>query len=127
MNAENFKILSDYISEWNKSEDKPSNEKVFIDEFIKLLDNFPDEREVEFDGDGSYFGKQVTLLPFSYYGKPDRNLSFEVAYRQDQIRVYTAHHHGFWNPEYINIHAADEDFNRLKESLYNMLKNVFGL
>jgi hypothetical protein len=127
MKESDFKQLSEYVSEWRTKDLKPCNEKVFINEFIKLIDNYPDEREVTFDGDGSYFGKQVTLEPFSFYGRSDRNLAYEVAYSNSTIRVYNADHHGFWNPEFISMDSSHEDFTRLKDSLYKFLTTVFGL
>jgi hypothetical protein len=54
--------LKEYIKNWTIIEgNKPCNEDLFINEFIDLITNLSDDRDVTFDGDGSYFGKQVTL------------------------------------------------------------------
>lgn len=123
-----FDPLADYITNWKQLDGlKPSNEPIFIEWFIKLLENYPDDREVEFDGEGAYFGKQVTLKPFSFYGRTSGVLDFEIAYHPDLISVYTAHHHGFWNPEYIKMDKSHNDFSYLHSCLINFLKTVFGL
>src|SRR4051812_12696399 len=99
---DDFKPLIDYIDNWNLIDgQKPNNEPTFLIWFVKLIQNYPDDREISFDGDGSYFGKQVTLEPFSFYGKSPRQLCFEVAYSNDNICVYKKDHHGFWTPCFI--------------------------
>lgn len=123
-----FSKLIDYVDNWHKIEGiKPSNEPLFVLEFVELLKNFPDEREITFDGEGAYFGKQVTIEPFSFYGKSARQLAFEIAYSNDIIRVYNADHHGFWNPEFINMDKSNIDFEDLKRELFDFLTKIFGL
>jgi hypothetical protein len=120
--------LMAYVDNWAAIDGlKPCNEEEFIVLFYKLLAGFPDEREVSFDGEGSYFGKQVTLEPFSYYGRPPSQLRFEVAYSHGSIRVYSANHNGFWYPEFIRMSKGDVGFDSLKGVLFNFLEGVFGL
>lgn len=129
MKQSEFEPLIQYVKNWNSIDGlKPNNEPEFINEFIKLIANYPDDREVEFDGEGAYFGKQVTLRPFSYYGKGPRELEFEMAYSPDYISIYTANHHGFWNPEYVKVdrkmHTA---FYEIYPVLMTFLKGAFGI
>ena len=128
MKESDFEKLKQYIRDWNAIDGiKPQNEPLFMFEFVKLLQNYPDEREVEFDGEGAYFGKQVTLLPFSTWGKQSNELNFEVAYDKSEIRVYSGRNNGFWWPEFIRITNVDPDFKPLYDVLIGFLKNVFGL
>ena len=56
-----MKILSDYISHWKSIEGiKPKNDKLFIDEFCVLLSK-TDNNDISYDGEGSYFGNQVSI------------------------------------------------------------------
>lgn len=121
--------LEDYISKWSSVDDvKPCNEQDFYELFTELLKSDLDDRDFEFDGDGSYFGKQVSLNVGSSYSWGSRNtLSFEIVYSNDRIRVYTGNHNGFWTQEYIDMDASDERFNYLKAVLFTKLREVFGL
>lgn len=129
MKKEEFEPLIQYVKDWQKTEFvKPQNEQLFIDGFITLIKNYPDDREIEFNGEGAYFGKQVTLSPFSYYGYTSCDeLMFEVAYCEDKISIYTAHHYGFWSPEFLRMDKTDNRFSELKTELFKFLSNCFGL
>jgi hypothetical protein len=128
MTKEEVQQLSNYVIKWIAIDGlKPSNEQEFFDLFIKLLEDYPDDREITFDGDGAYFGKQVTLEPFSYHSRARRELRFEVAYSETTIRVYSANHEGFWYPEFISMDNTNPGFIALKITLFNFLKNAFGL
>lgn len=123
-----FEKLIEYVDNWNAIEGiKPKNEPLFVIEFAKLIENYPDEREVSFDGEGSYFGKQVTLEPFSFWGKAPRQLSFEVSYDENNISVYKKDHHGFWTPEFLYMKKGDVDFEDVKKLLFDFLLKTFGL
>lgn len=125
---EDFKELIEYVDNWNAVQGvKPCNEQVFIEWFLMLIQNYPDYREVSFDGEGSYFGKQITLQPFTFWHRGPRQLAFEVSYSKDEIRVYKADHNGFWQPEFIAMRADNKSFECLKTELFNFLTNVFGL
>lgn len=121
--------LEDYIAKWSSVDGvKPCNEQDFYELFTELLKSDLDAQDFEFDGDGSYFGKQVSLNVGSSYSYGFRNtLSFEIAYSNNLIRVYTGNHNGFWTPEYINMDNSDERFNHLKSVLFTKLQEVFGL
>lgn len=128
MKQDDFTALIEYIDKWNAIEGvKPKNEPLFVVEFIKLLNNYPDDREVTFDGEGAYFGKQVTLEPFSFFGKSPRQLRFEMAYSDTLIKVYTATHDGYWNPEYLSMGKDDVNFEDVKGEVFKFLHRVFGL
>ena len=81
--------------------------------------------DVTFDGEGSYFGKQVTISKDTNYRIS--NYGFEIAYSDNHIRVYTSNHHGFQVPEFIDLYDKDEDFKELKELLNTKLKELLGL
>ena len=121
--------LEDYIAKWSSIDSvKPCNEQNFYELFTELLKSDLDDRDFEFDGEGSYFGKQVSLNIGSLYSWGFRNtLSFEIAYSNDRIRVYTGNHNGFWTQEYIDMDSSDERFNYLKAALFTKLREVFGL
>jgi len=129
MKNEDKDALIQYVDQWNAINDiaKPQNEKTFIDLFYKLFLEDYDDREVEFNGQGSYFGYQVTLYPDSMYGKTHRNLKFEVAYNKENISVYSANHNGFWYPEFIRLKKGDPEFDALILAWMNFLTCVFGL
>lgn len=124
---EQFKELISYVKEWETKDLKPCNEEVFIKEFLYLIENYPDDREITFDGEGSYFGKQITIEPFSYFGKAPRELNFEISYNENNISIYSGNHNGYWFPEYLSIHRSHPDFEEIQTKLYRFLSKVFGL
>jgi len=120
--------LKEYIKNWTIIEgNKPCNEDLFINEFIDLITNLSDDRDVTFDGDGSYFGKQVTLHLNSGVWIGDPLVYFEIAYSQTQISVYKANHEGFWVPEFISMYNGHPRFEELRNALLKLLYKVFGL
>jgi hypothetical protein len=127
MKTEDRDAMIAYIDKWNAIDGfKPANEKEFIDLFYKLFLDY-DDRELEFNGEGSYFGKQVTLYPDSMYGKTHRNMRFEVSYNKERISVYSGNHNGFWVPEFINITKNEPEGEALILAFLNFLTGVFGL
>lgn len=116
--------LIDYVADFKNipSGKKPCNEQVFIDMFIKFLD--PDLC-FEFDGDGAYFGKQITISRSPYMGYDA--LTFEIAYSNNTIRIYDGNNNGYWVPEYVNMTHTDERFDNLKNILFNFIKQQIGI
>ena len=122
-----MKILSDYISHWKSIEGiKPKNDKLFIDEFCVLLSK-TDNNDITYDGEGSYFGNQVSIKFESQYRKPDRNLCFEIAYSRNEIRVYDFYNEGYWTPEYLSIQKGEQYFDLIEHHLFKNLVRLFGL
>lgn len=120
--------LKEYIENWISIEGlKPCNEELFINEFINLLNTIDDDRDISFDGEGSYFGKQITLHWNSGVWVGDPLINFEIAYSQSSISVYTANNHGFWTPEYLSMTSKDARFDEVKTALFKLLYRVFGL
>jgi len=120
--------LREYIKNWIAIEgQKPENEEPFVNGFIELVANLNDERDVSFDGEGAYFGKQVRINLNSGVWIGDPLINFEIAYSEDQIRVYTANHHGYWNPEYLSMTKEHPRFNDVKKPFFKLLYRVFGL
>lgn len=121
--------LENYIHDWNKIEgNKPVNEEEFINLFVIFLRSVNDYDEVTFDGDGAYFGKQIQILKGGQIGRADHDLSFEIAYMPDyKISVYTANHHGFWQPEYLCLAPEHPEFNRVQTELFSAIYKAFGL
>jgi hypothetical protein len=122
-----FKKLNEYLSKWHsiEEEEKPCNEDDFINPFIELLNNADSySYDLSFDGDGSYFGKQITI---SFYKKEYHPFCFEVAYSQKNISVYTANHHSYWTPEYVRLTSKDARFEEIKKPLFEFLLQAFGL
>ena len=122
-----MKILSDYISQWKLIEGiKPKNDKLFIDEFCVLLSK-TDNYDITYDGEGSYFGNQVSIKFESQYRKCDRNLCFEIAYSRNEIRVYDYHNEGYWTPEYLSLKKGEQYFDLIEYHLFKNLTRLFGL
>lgn len=121
------KQLESYIQNWQEAEGiKPINEQVFYDLFLEFIKTI-DANEIDFDGNGSYFGSQVSIYK-------DRNytyrpyLYFEISYEIDhKISIYTGVHSGFWTPEYIRMTPDDDRFNLLQSTLIDSLAKAFGL
>lgn len=91
-----------YIKQWNKIDGiKPQNDPEFIKEFMLFVDGTEGDHW-EFSGENGYCGFTAVVCetPLYLYG---RGLSFEFAYGNDFVKVFTANHHGFWVPEYINL------------------------
>ena len=124
----NLDNLSTMVQRWKDVEGiKPQNDQKFIDAFSKCLleANYED---FTFDGDGAYFGKQVTWeVDSQYWGIRDPHLNFEIAYPDKEIRVYDGRNNGFWVCEYISMNKDHESFNYLKEALFQKLQEVFGM
>ena len=122
-----MKILSEYISNWKQIEGiKPINEPIFIEEFSKMLPQI-ETCDISYNGDGSYFGQEVSIIFGSYGMNIDRNLCFEIAYSQTEIRVYDGNHAGYWTPEYLSLKKGQENFDVIKELLFSNLIRLFGL
>jgi hypothetical protein len=121
-----MEYLKKYIEKWRKEKLKPCNEVEFIEGFIKMLNSDEYLLDCEFDGDGAYFGKQI-IIAYCPHIRGDRDLSFEIAYSNDKISVYTANHNGFWQPEYLKLESGQARFNDVKEPLFKVLYRFFGL
>jgi hypothetical protein len=100
---------------------KPVNTPEFIKAFVKFLKEV-DTDFVTFRGNNE-IGKQVVIQD-GYFGSM---YDIEVAYSPTHISVYTAHHHGFWAAPYLNLSEGHPEFERVKESLFELLYKVFGL
>lgn len=124
-----FDRLRDYVRNWDKIKNGifPVNEKEFIELFSYFLLNIEDERDVCFDGDGAYFGKQVTIQWNSGVWRGDKDLTFEVPYCDRKIVVYTGNNEGFWVSPYIDLTPNDEYFYLIQTSLFKLLFRAFGL
>lgn len=120
--------LKEYIKNWLTIEGKkPCNEDLFVNGFIDLLNKIDDDRDISFDGEGSYFGKQITLHWNGGVWVGDPLIHFEIAYSESHISVYKADHQGFWTPEYLSMSHKDSRFNEVKKHLFKLLYRVFGL
>ena len=120
------KLENEINSFWN-SLDRTKNCVEMLKPFLDFLDLITDERDVTFDGEGSYFGKQITINYNSQYNS--RNpFQFEIAYDfEDKISIYTANNNGFWVPEYFVLIESHPDFEETKNKLNEFLKRIFGL
>jgi len=81
--------LKDYLKHWHAIEGiKPKNVPYFIDLFEAFMDGLTDSRDISFDGDGSYFGQQVTIAEDSVFCNVE--FGFEICYCATIVRVYTS-------------------------------------
>lgn len=128
---ENINALKEYINLFqlmlNNGESIIQNKDEIIDIFIQFFNNIEDENDVEFEGDGSYFGKQINIMYNRLYSYNRNSIFIEIAYNYDKISIYTAEHNGFWVPEYIKIDKSHKRFKELQNSLYDLLRKVFGV
>ena len=123
-----FEELKKYIQDWQKVENiKPKNETKFIKLFISFLEQIEDDRDIEFEGEGAYFGKQVSIGLHRATAGTDQYLDFEIAYDNKQISIYTGKHEGFWTPEYVRIDRQHNWFVPLQKQLKATLMSAFGL
>ncbi len=125
-----MKQLSDFITNWNKNPDtRKENDSAFITLFCELISSpHFDERDVTFDGDGAYFGKQITINVGSTWRMSSvSDLDFEIAYDHSQIVIYTANHNGFWVEPFVSMTHHHPEFFKMRRALYSLLMRVFGL
>lgn len=116
-----FKELEKYLKNWfNLQGIKPKNEPEFIENFIKFIspDNF-ENLQFNFDGDGSYFGKQISIQMYSF--RTNTSLMFEICYSPNKISVYNGNHNGFWTPEYIELEKGNGNFSELQTKITKLL------
>lgn len=119
--------LKDYLKQWHKIEGiKPKNVPYFIDLFEAFMDGLTDSRDISFDGDGSYFGQQVTIEEDSVY-RSSGEFGFEICYCATIVRVYSSNHNGFWHPEYIDLKIDEPYFDKIRNVIYRTLVRLFGL
>jgi hypothetical protein len=112
--------LKEYIENWNSIKGvKPENESEFVSLFCDFL--FEADLYMEFDGDGAYFGKQISIHENSYFS--DSVFNFEIAYSNENISIYSGNHNGFWVPEYVSMTSEHKDFSNLKNSIMYFIKN----
>lgn len=123
----NHQLLREYIINWKQIEEiKPCNEDVFISEFIKFIDSIDSPEDISFDGTGSYFGHQVTIVPDRPFVH-QKHLNFEVAYSSDKISVYDGNNNGFLTPEYLRMGHSHDSFPYLKIALLKCLTKNLGI
>jgi hypothetical protein len=119
--------LVEYIKIWNKTEChlQLENDETFIKLFLECLKYDWYRIELDFQGDGSYFGKQW-FFNFSDSPFDDSLIRFELCYDYKQIVVYPANHHGFKVPEYISIIKNDDSFG-VYDSVINFILREIGI
>jgi hypothetical protein len=107
----------------------------FID-FFKSYTNSStrDNRDIQFDGEGAYFGKQISIREGSAnrYGMHTYETEvtqIEVAYDfvAGNICIYSDNHNGFWVNPYLSITQYHSEYPKLKEALHKMLLDYFGV
>lgn len=98
--------IEKYLEEWQKSESpKEQNNPKFIRGFTNYIKS-KDADHWDFSGENGYCGYTATVLD-CFNGYSWSSLDSEFAYGKDFIKVFTAHHHGFWSPEYINLSGEE--------------------
>lgn len=104
----------------------PNNDQYkFFELFLVYIKSLT-SNDFTFDGEGSYFGNQITVCQKLRFGGISL-LDFEVAYDDNQIVVYTANHHGFYVRPYCCIKNDDSRFNVFLKEFKNTIASKFGL
>lgn len=117
--------IIEYVGNWKSIPNiKPMNEPEFIELFLEFIAD-GDNLNIKFDGDGAYFGKQVSITRRFSFGYDI--LAMEIAYDSDQIAVYDGNNNGYWTPEYIHVTPNHPEFNKIKQAIFELLTTVFGL
>lgn len=116
-----IKTLENYIKWWNMLDIKPKNEPEFINLFIEWIKSIDDPRDLTFDGAGSYFGVQISIVKDWAYNYRE---GFEIAYSKDRISIYDIRHNGFWVPEYIECIKGDRIYELLIEEIKQIINRL---
>lgn len=122
--------LVELVKTFNPSVDEES-EQIFSTNFLKLfqecLIKCSEDVYIEFQGEGAYFGKQITLSFNGFYHMCNDpiELNFEMAYdfSTEQFVIYRANHHGYWIPSFCSGKMTKEFQNIFR----NTLLNAFGI
>jgi hypothetical protein len=108
--------------------------KFFIDFFTAYtFSPKADKRDIEFNGEGAYFGKQITIREGSAnrFGWNDIGevTEVEVAYdfTSGHICIYTANNDGFWVKPFLELKDTHSEYPKLKDALHRMLSDYFGV
>jgi len=112
------------IEEFNQTGNEIPPEQFFMS-FFAYIDCL-ESNDFAFNGEGSYFGKQVTISEDNPFAR-DYLLEFEVVYDKCNIVVYTANHNGFWVKPYSSIKSDHPKFNNYHNMLVSILRSKFGL
>ena len=99
--------------------------------FLAYSDELKDYGDIDFDGEGSYFGKQISIREGSGFGSfiKDEEVEIEIAYDfiSKHIVIYTDNHNGYYAPPFVEIKGTHSEYDKLSKALYRMLSKYFGL
>ena len=99
--------IDEHVKKWNEAENpKPCNDADFIKVFIEFIAEKGSE-DFEFSGENGYCGNTAIVYDINPKYSFVRSIAFEFAYGSDFVKVFTAHHNGFWVPEYIDLSGDD--------------------
>lgn len=118
-------LLKELVNNFQKTGVECTSNAYFFEAFLIYINSL-DSNAFSFDGDGAYFGKQITVCE-KYPFKCDTDLDFEVAYSIDEIVVYSANHGGYYVIPYCTLLSCNEKFEEYSKRFFNILKNKFGL
>lgn len=127
-------VIIDFIEKWNESDNfkqNNHNDENFILNINKFLEEC-DVSDIEFDGEGSYFGKQINILSphrkYSYFLSSDvKQIWIEIVYCDEKIVIYDGYHNGFWVPAYISLDNSSKYFYSMYNTLVSKLKEFVGI
>lgn len=118
--------LINYVVNWKNDQNiKPCNEVEFIDLFLEFISTV--DLNFSFDGNGAYFGKQITICRDNGYLSGYDELTFEIAYDVNKIVIYNGNHNGFWVPEYACILSTDTRFLEIQNAIFSLIKKHIGI
>ena len=119
------KLIS-YVVNWKHEKGiKPCNEVEFINLFLEFISTI--DLDFTFNGDGAYFGKQITICRDNGYRCGYDELTFEIAYHSTKIVIYDGNNNGFWVPEYACILSSDTRFQEIKDAIFSLIKKHIGI
>jgi hypothetical protein len=100
-------MIKEYLKTWDASPSpKPCNDPEFIAGFLEFMRE-RDCEHYEFTGDNGYCGHTAIIYDIHPQYSYGRQMAFELAYGAGFTKVFTAHHNGFWVPEYISLKGGE--------------------
>jgi hypothetical protein len=117
--------FDEFMKKWNAQDLKEANDPEFISIFTDLLRALNEPSDVEFLGNGAYFGTSFAINFESSFRRP--SIELEVAIDERNFVVYTGRHNGFWVPAFITLETGNERFEEVRGLFVSTISRIMGL